>query len=42
MRSSAQRYLLIAPHAERCAAGVAAGSQRESGWMLEEIRAAGR
>ena len=38
VRVSAQRYLLIAPVAERARIGVLRGASDESGWMLEEIR----
>ena len=39
VRASAQRYLLIAPQAERGRLASLPGLAGESGWMLEEIRA---
>ena len=39
VRASAQRFLLIAPQAERSRLASLAGLTDESGWMLEEIRA---
>jgi len=39
VRASAQRYLLIAPQAERAQLATLAGSGDATGWTLEEIRA---
>jgi len=38
IRVSVQRYLLLAPAAERARIGVLRGASDEGGWMLEEIR----